>query len=136
MLSSIISLSAIILIELNWLKILRVIYLNEVGYFWEAFMSNTEEFEKIDANFENAKKVIEFVERLMKTQSLDYDAHVERLQSLRFLYQRLVTLKELELAELARQAELAEQARQAALAELTATEAVVEAEEDDDDVPF
>lgn len=56
-------------------------------------MSKTE----IDKNFEQAKNILLAFERLSKEQPDSYEEHVARLQGLGFLYQRLETLKTLEL---------------------------------------
>jgi len=53
--------------------------------------------EDVNRNYEEAKKVIFMLEKLCKEQMDTYNNHVERIQALSFLYQRIDLLRKVEL---------------------------------------
>jgi len=56
--------------------------------------------DNINKNLETGKNIIEFLEALVKEQCTSYEVHIDRITSLRFLYQRLILLRKLELENL------------------------------------
>lgn len=55
--------------------------------------------EDISKDFDKCKEIIENIESLVRKEEVTYEKHVERLQSLRFLYLKIVEWKELMYAE-------------------------------------
>lgn len=83
--------------------------------------------EEISKDFEAGKEIIESLEQLVRKEEVTYDKHVERLQSLRFLYLKLMEWRDLRAGDLRRMH--AEQEKQELFDEI---EAEVEDAEDFD----
>ncbi len=60
------------------------------------------EIEQVSTEFDTAKKVVELMETFVRKEEVSYDVHIERLQSLRFLYLKLVEWKDLKEAAVRR----------------------------------